>query len=96
MHRMKASARNHETVKGGISGLSLIQTISSRIIHISDKFIRKVKSRTFRLHMNLYKHRLYLLEQHGVSFKIWSESIRINTEGKSLILKLDPGISYME
>jgi len=46
--------------------------------------------------MNLYKHRLYLLEQHCVSFKIWSESIRINIEGKSLIMKLDPGISYME
>jgi len=33
-----------------------------------------------------------LLEQHCVSFKIWSESIRINTEGKSLIMKLDPWI----
>jgi len=33
---------------------------------------------------------LYLLEQHGESFKIWSASIRINTEGKSMIMKLGP------
>jgi len=41
--------------------------------------------------MYLHKLRLYLLEQHGVSFKIWSESIRINTEDKSLIIKLGRG-----
>jgi len=42
--------------------------------------------------MNLHKHqfKLYLLEQHSESFKIWSAIIRINTEGKSLIMKLGP------
>ena len=40
--------------------------------------------------MNLHKHQLYLLEQHSESFKIWSAIIRINTEGKSLIMKLGP------
>jgi len=46
--------------------------------------------------MNLHKHQLYLLEQHSESFKIWSAitfCIRINTEGKSLIMKLGPGIT---
>jgi len=38
--------------------------------------------------MNLHKHQLYLLEQHSESFKIWSAIIRINTEGKSLIMKM--------
>ena len=38
--------------------------------------------------MNLHKHQLYLLEQHNDSFKIWSAIIRINTKGKSLIMKL--------
>jgi len=32
-----------------------------------------------------------VLEQHSESFKGWSAIIRINTEGKSLIMKLDPG-----
>ena len=41
--------------------------------------------------MNLHTHQLYLLEQHYESFKIWSAIIRINTEGKSLIMKLGPG-----
>ena len=40
--------------------------------------------------MNLHKHQLYLLEQHSESFKIWSAIIRINTEGKSLIMQLGP------
>jgi len=41
--------------------------------------------------MNLHKHQLYLLEQHSESFKIWSAIVRINTEGKCLIMKLGPG-----
>jgi len=47
--------------------------------------------------MNLHKHQLYLLEQHSKSFKIWSAIIRINTEGKSLFMKLGPevGMTYM-
>ena len=45
--------------------------------------------------MNLHKHQLYLLEQHSESFKIWSAIIRINTEGKSLIMKLGPGLWLM-
>jgi len=44
--------------------------------------------------MNLHTHRLYLLEQHSKSFKIWSAIIRIITEGKSLIIKLGPGHCY--
>ena len=40
--------------------------------------------------MNLHKYHLYLLEQQSESFKIWSAIIRINTEGKSLIMKLGP------
>jgi len=41
--------------------------------------------------MNLHKYQLYLLEQHIESFKSWSAIIRINTESKSLIMKLSPG-----
>ena len=52
------------------SGLSLIQNISCKIIHISDKFIRNVKSKIYRLPMNLHNHHLYLLEQHRKSLKI--------------------------
>ena len=40
--------------------------------------------------MNVHKHQSYLLEQHSELFKIWSAIIRINTEGKSLIMKLGP------
>ena len=38
--------------------------------------------------MNVHKHRSYLLEQHSESFNIWSAIIRINTEGKSSIVKV--------
>ena len=51
-----------------------------------------LKSKIYSLPMNLHKHQLYLLEQHSESFKIWSAIIRINTEGKSLIMKLGPGL----
>ena len=40
--------------------------------------------------MNLQKHQLYLFEQHSESFKVWWAIIRINTEGKSLIMQLGP------
>ena len=40
--------------------------------------------------MNLHKHQLYLLEQHSESYEIWSAIIRINTGGRSLIMKLGP------
>jgi len=40
--------------------------------------------------MNL--HQLYLIEQHRDSFKIWPAIIKINTEGKSLVMKLNPGM----
>ena len=33
---------------------------------------------------------LYLLEQHSKSFKILLAIIKINTEGKSFIMKLGP------
>jgi len=45
--------------------------------------------------MNLHTHQLYLLEQHSESFKIWLAIIRIYTEGKSLIMKLGPGLVVM-
>jgi len=34
---------------------------------------------------------MYFYEQHQDSFNIWSATIRINTEGKSLIIKSSPG-----
>jgi len=37
-------------------------------------------------------NQLYVEEQHSKSFNILSAIIRINTEGKSLIMKLDPDI----
>jgi len=45
--------------------------------------------------MNLHTHQLYLLEQHRESFNIWSAIIRINTEGKSSIMKLGPGPDFI-
>ena len=36
-----------------------------------------------------------MLEQHSESFKSWSAIIRINTEGKSLIMKLGPDIFFI-
>ena len=60
------------------SSLNLIQNISLKIIHISDKFIRNVKSRIYGLPINLYKNTC-LLEQNCNSFKMWSAIIRINT-----------------
>ena len=38
----------------------------------------------------LHKKQLYLLEQHSELYEIWSAIIRINIEGKSLIMKLGP------
>ena len=52
------------------------------------QFYQECLSRIYSLIMNL--HQLYLLEQHSESFKICSAIIRINTEGKSLIMKLAP------
>jgi len=46
--------------------------------------------------MNLHKHQLYLLEQHSESFKMWSAIMRINTEGKSSIMKLGPGLTNIK
>ena len=56
-------------------------------LYISDKFIRYDKSRVCSLPMNLNTHQLYLLQQLGESFTIWSA---INTEGKSLLMKSSP------
>ena len=41
--------------------------------------------------MNLHKHQLYLIEQHSETFNILSAIIRINTEGKSLNMRLGHG-----
>jgi len=49
----------------------------------------------YSLPMNLHKHQLYLYEQHSESFKSWSAIIRINTEGKSLIMKLGPKVESL-
>jgi len=46
--------------------------------------------------MNLHKHQLYLLKPHSESFKFWSAIIRINTEVKSLIMKLGPDLKNVE
>jgi len=46
----------------------------------------------YSLIMNLHKHQLYFFQQHSESFKILSAIIRINTEGKSLIMKLGPDL----
>ena len=46
--------------------------------------------------MNLHKHQLYLIEQHSESFNICSAIIRINTEGKSLIMKLGQAALYYQ
>ena len=45
--------------------------------------------------MNLHTHQLYLFKQHSESFKMCSASIRINTESKSLIMKLGPDITIL-
>ena len=37
---------------------------------------------------------LILLKQHSKPFEIWSAIIRINTDGKSLIMKLGPVLLY--
>ena len=76
------------------SGLSWIQRSSDRIIRISDKPITIVKGRTYSLPLHVHKHQLYPLEQHSESFKIWSAIIRINTEGKFMIMKLGPVVAF--
>ena len=62
-------------------------------VHSSDNIIRNVKGRTYSSPMYVHKHQLYLLEQHRESLEIWSAIIKTNTEGKSLIIKLNPGLS---
>jgi len=37
-----------------------------------------------------------LLEQHSESYKSWSAIIRINTEGKLLIMKLGPETNFIK
>jgi len=44
--------------------------------------------------MNLHKHKWYALEQDSKSFKPWSTKIRINPEGKSLIMKSSPDLTF--
>ena len=61
-------------------------------MHISDKPIRNVKTKIYSLPVHVHKHQFYLLEQHSESLNIWSAIIRINTESKSLIMKLGPGL----
>jgi len=42
----------------------------------------------YSLSLYVHNHQVYLLEQHSESFEI----IKINTEGKSLIMKLGPDV----
>ena len=49
-----------------------------------------VQSRIYSSPMRVLNHQLYLLEQHSDSYKNMSAIIRINTQGKSLIMKLGP------
>jgi len=53
---------------------------------MSDTFIRNGRGRIYSLPLNVYKQKLYWLKQHSESFEIWSAILRINTEGKSLIM----------
>jgi len=42
--------------------------------------------------MNVHKQKLFLLKQHSESFEMWLASIRTNTEGKSLIIKVGSAV----
>jgi len=43
------------------------------------------------MYIYIYKHQLHLLEQYSESLTNWSAIIRINTVGKSFIMKSRPG-----
>ena len=68
---------------------------SCKLIQMSEIFIRKFKRGIYGLYMNVHTHKLYLLEQHSESFGIWSAITKINTEGKSLIMKSSSNIQVM-
>ena len=81
-------------------GLSLINNISNKIIHVSDKFIRNYESRihVYSPPMHVYRTQFYFLEKPTTPtsshLKPWSPIItiiRINNEGNSLIKILGPG-----
>ena len=42
--------------------------------------------------MNVHKQKLFLLKQHSESFEMWLASIRTNTEGKSLNIKVGSAV----
>jgi len=44
------------------------------------------------LSITLHKHELYLLEQHRKSFKFGWYLLGLTLRGKSLIMKLGPGV----
>jgi len=54
-----------------LSGYILNQSMSYKIIYVSDNFIRSVKSRIYGLRMNLHKHQFCLFEQHSELLTIW-------------------------
>ena len=58
--------------------------VNPKLLPFSDKYFRNVKIRIYSLPMNLHK-----------PFKIWSAIIRINTKGKSLIMKLGVISSFL-
>ena len=67
--------------------------MSYKIICSSDNVIRNVRRSIYSLPMHIYKHQLYLFEQHSETLTIWSANIGINTEDKSLIMKCSPWCS---
>ena len=60
-------------------------------------YFRQLYQKCWKQYMSLYtgKHQLYLLEQHSESYEIWSATIRINTDGKSLNMKLGPQLDFI-
>ena len=66
--------------------------VSSQLFSADYRIIRNYKSVMYSLPLYVHTHQVYLLEQHSESFEIWSAIIKINTEGKSLIMKLGPDV----
>jgi len=50
----------------------------------------------YNLPICLHLNELHLLEQHSKPFKTCSAIIRINIEGKSLIMQLTPGCLFYD
>ena len=66
-------------------------------LKLNPNYFRQIYQKCYKqnIKLNVNKQKLYLLEQHSESFEIWLASISINTEGKSLIMKLGPVLVVM-